>query len=117
MVSGDWKYNFFYPSWVIISSTRVTHEQESNKNRTAYPKQYLATANEIAPRKTGEKRVCTVNSTFTEDFNTLGVMLEDPIHDQFLVDVARPLPVSPKAELAGVASPKPSRIRPVMWGR
>ncbi|GBO13300.1 hypothetical protein AVEN_18908-1 [Araneus ventricosus] len=42
----------------------VTHAQESNKKRI--PKQYLATAHEIAPRKIGEKKVGTVNSTLTK---------------------------------------------------
>ncbi|GBN16884.1 Tryptophan 5-hydroxylase 1, partial [Araneus ventricosus] len=41
-----------------VAELQVTHAQESNKNRTANPKQYLATANEIAKknwRETGEK--------------------------------------------------------------
>ncbi|GBM23807.1 hypothetical protein AVEN_91144-1 [Araneus ventricosus] len=42
--------------------------RKSNKKRTAYPKQYLATAHEIAPRRIGEKQDGTVNSRFTELF-------------------------------------------------
>ncbi|GBN45054.1 hypothetical protein AVEN_127499-1 [Araneus ventricosus] len=37
----------------------VTPAQESNKKRTAHPKQYLATAHEIAPRRIGEKQAGT----------------------------------------------------------
>ncbi|GBO15071.1 DNA-directed RNA polymerases I and III subunit RPAC1 [Araneus ventricosus] len=32
------------------------HVQDSNKNRTAHPKQYLVMTHEIAPRKIGEKQ-------------------------------------------------------------
>ncbi|GBN82624.1 hypothetical protein AVEN_191433-1, partial [Araneus ventricosus] len=43
----------------------VTHAQESNKKRTAHPKQNLATENEIAPRKIVENQAGTVDSKST----------------------------------------------------
>ncbi|GBN43470.1 hypothetical protein AVEN_251012-1, partial [Araneus ventricosus] len=62
----------------------VTHAQESNKKRTAHPKQYLVTAHEIAPRRIGEKQAGTVNSRFTKLskdgwFGVLGVMIGEDL--------------------------------------
>ncbi|GBN24283.1 hypothetical protein AVEN_51294-1 [Araneus ventricosus] len=49
---------------VSTEGRKETHAQESNKKHAAYPKQYLATAHEIA-RRIGEKQAGTVNSRFT----------------------------------------------------
>ncbi|GBN60792.1 hypothetical protein AVEN_179075-1 [Araneus ventricosus] len=58
---GSEELEVLSPSFIEI--VQVTHAQDRNKKRIAHPKQYLATAHEIAPRKNGENHLQAVVTT------------------------------------------------------
>ncbi|GBM47878.1 hypothetical protein AVEN_75305-1 [Araneus ventricosus] len=100
------------------SRFQVTHAQESNKNRTAHPKQYLATANEIAPRKISKKQVRTVNSTFTLMNYSAQPRHADNLNDPTALTINRalwPTHNSPYYERL-LRRPPQTEVRPVIGG-